>query len=157
MTAHGHTDINNHTLVPHSSHPHSQTVCPTWHDLRQEWRKGTPLQFYRMQSRAGPNIKNRWDRFKRLGLADAALLCAEALKQQGAPQVLCMDPRYHLKSENQSKSSTAPAIPCPFNQGCPAFPSFTAWGPIRILSEKCLPVIEKNKKRQNNTRLQQSS
>lgn len=37
-----------------------------------------------MESQTDPNIRNRWDRLKRLGLAEAALLYVESLKQQRA-------------------------------------------------------------------------
>ena len=37
-----------------------------------------------MESQTDPNMRNRWDRLKRLGLAEASLLDIEALKQPGA-------------------------------------------------------------------------
>lgn len=60
-----------------------------------------------MESQTGPNIKNRWDRLKHLGLAEAALLYTEALKLQRGCRALCLDPKGHHRSNNQSKPSMA--------------------------------------------------
>lgn len=97
-----------------------------WLYLNQEWKKGAPPQLHRMESQTDPHIKNGWDRLELLCLAEAALLSAEALKQQEGPRAQCLD-QMAISGVRTRARQHGPGSRLPLNQGCSAPPSFIVW------------------------------